>query len=123
MKRAEQVQATKAAVELRSTIRVYVKEFLYDSRWPIETLAQDRLTQYETRLLPEDREVREAAGRSSPYEVWLRLWNLAGEYKHEERAQEVAQELRDEGFDVEVVPRNSRNEHALRSYGTARLVS
>jgi hypothetical protein len=49
----------------------------------------------------------------------VRLWNVKGEWKDEEEAQEHARLLRGVGEhpEAEAVPRNSRREHVLRSYG------
>lgn len=124
--RAKTVQATKKSAELPSTWRVYRKEFLLDSRRITRREVMERFdTMYRGRV--EDRDVRfdEDLMRSRPYELWIRKWNLAGEFKHEAEAREHASIAESnawpEPIEVEVVPRNSRREHELKAYGIARL--
>jgi hypothetical protein len=118
--RAATVRATKKAAELRSTWRVYRKEFLLDSRHVTRHAAMERFDAvYRGRIENHDVRFDEDLIRSRPYEVWIRKWNLAGEFKHEIDAWEHAR--RQEDVETEVVPRNSRREHELKAYGVAKL--
>lgn len=124
--RAATVQATKKAAELPSTWRVYRKEFLLDSRHITRHEAMERYdTVYRGRVEAADARFDEDLIRSRPYELWVRRWNLAGEFKHEAEALEHANVVESnawpEAIEVEVVPRNSRREHELKAYGIARL--
>jgi hypothetical protein len=123
--RAATVQATKKAAELPSTYRVYRKEFLLDSRHVTRSEAMARFdVAYRGRVQPEDVRFDEDLIRSRPYELWIRRWNLAGEFKWEGQAWDHVERIKstDEGItDFDVVPRNSRREHELKSYGVAKL--
>ena len=123
--RAATVQATKKAAELQSTWRVYRKEFLLDSRHITRREAMERFDAvYRGRIADEDVRFDEDLIRSRPYEVWVRRWNLAGEFKWEGQAWDHVERIKatDEGItDFDVVPRNSRREHTLKAYGVAKL--
>lgn len=126
--RAATVAATKKTTELRSTYRVYRKEFLLDSRHITRHDAMERFdTMYRGRIEEHDVRFDEDLIRSRPYEVWIRKWNLAAEFKHESEAWEHARLIEStawpEPITVEVVPRNSRAEHTLKSYGVAKLAT
>jgi hypothetical protein len=126
MDRAKTVQATKKAAELPSTWRVYRKEFLLDSRHVTRHEAMERYdAMYRGRVEEWDARFDEDLVRSRPYELWVRKWNLAAEFKHEaaalEHASLVESNARPEPIAVEVVPRNSRREHELKAYGVAKL--
>jgi hypothetical protein len=122
--RAATVAATKKAAELQSTWRVYRKEFLLDSRHITRHDAMDRYDAvYRGRIEEQDVRFDEDLIRSRPYEVWVRKWNLAGEFKHEATALEHAAMSDLVVDEVEVVPRNSRREHELKSYGVAKLAT
>jgi hypothetical protein len=101
---------------------VYRKEFVFDSRHGTQHEAEMAfLGKYQGRVRPEDGDVRVDPIRESPFELWIRRWNLVGEYKHPEDADSKANELRVRGLEVMVVLRNSRGEHRLRSYGVVKL--
>jgi hypothetical protein len=115
--RAETVRATKST-ELPSTWRVYVKEWVFDSRHATRSAALKWFDSvYRGRFEEQDFRYDEDLSRTRPYELWLRRWNLSGEFKHQQQAEAHAA-TRD---DTEVVSRNSRREHELKAYGVAKL--
>lgn len=123
---AATVQATKKAAELPSTWRVYRKEFLLDSRHITRRAAMDRYeAMYKGRVSPGDFRFDEDLIRSRPYELWVKRWNLLGEFKHETEALAHASLVESEAWpkaiEVEVVSRNSRREHELKAYAVAKL--
>jgi len=119
--RAKTVEAVKKTAELRSTVRLYVKEFVFDSRFGTKGEAWARYdTVYLGRVGEGDSEFRLDPIRSLPHELWIRRWNLVGEYKNPEKADEAAAEIDGE---TKVVPRNSRAEHTLKNYGVVKLAT
>jgi hypothetical protein len=120
--RAKTVQATKKAAELPSTWRVYRKEFLLDSRHITRHEAMERYDAvYRGRVEEHDVRFDEDLVRSRPYELCIRKWNLAGEFKYEAAAWAHAAMIDLAADEVEVVSRNSRREHELKAYGVAKL--
>lgn len=108
--------------ELRSTVRVYAKSWVFDSRHVTEGEAHVvALAKFGGRLDPEDIAIRADEIRYEPWELWTRIWNVGGEFKYEDDANVRAEELRGAGFEVNVVDRNSREEHRLTSYGKVKL--
>ena len=120
--RPEVVSRVRRASELRSTVRVYRKEFLFDSRHETRHDAEMAVGTYRDRITPEDADVRVDPIRTRPFELWVRRWNVAGEYKDPIEAFLRAAHLHVAGLETQVVPRNSRAEHELRSYGVVKLV-
>ena len=110
--------------ELRSSFRVYRKEWRFDTRHDSPKGAWHRFEHtYANRLEKTDYEVREDSDRAKAFALWVRIWNVVGEYKEREDAEAVEASLRADGFqDVELVTRNSREEHRLRNYGKLKLV-
>jgi hypothetical protein len=114
----------KAGTELRSTVRVYRKEFLLRGFFRSEMEARAFAETFAGRVRPGDVETRFDEFRlSRPWGVWVRAWNVAGEYKDEGRAEARVRSMEHQGFETRVVDRNSRQEHELRSYGVVRLPS
>lgn len=101
---------------------MYRKEFLFEWRDAIREHLVIRFQEvYGGRIRDEDWEIRESVFRPSrPFELWIRRWNVFGEYKHESDAESAAERNRGR-YEVEVVPRNSRAEHILMQYGKVRL--
>lgn len=73
---------------------------------------------YMGRVLVEDIDVVPAPKPARSAQLKLRLWNLRGEFKHEDAAR--AHVAAGEG-EWEVVPRNSRADHQLRSYAVHKV--
>jgi hypothetical protein len=123
--KAEVVQATKN--EIQSTWRVYVKEWLQDdSDCTRESLEERFQAKYGGRLEDDDwRIVGDDEFPENPMEFFLqvRLWNVKGEWKYPDEAEEHARLLREVGGhpEAEAVARNSRREHVLMSYGKLML--
>jgi len=119
--KAEIVRETKN--EIQSTWRVYIKEWLRDdSDCTEESLTERFEAKYGGRLLDEDWRISgDDEFPSTPLEFFLeiRLWNVKGEWKDAVEAEEHARLLREVGGhpEAEAVPRNSRREHVLKSYG------
>ena len=113
-----------AVKELSSTIRVYMKEWLRDSRHPTRMGADYAAEKYEGRLHSGD--IRVDEDDDGTFLLMTRRWNVHSEWKHVELANSIVKELVKAGADpadVEAVPRNSRREHLINSYGTMRLAS
>lgn len=111
------VSATK---ELASTWRVYRKEWVFDSRhesFEAGLLHSDET--YQGRIEPEDIQLSPDNGGDGVV-VQVRRWNVAGEWKTHDRAIKHADSLKDR-FEVQVVARNSRQEHVLKQYGVLKL--
>ena len=117
--KAEVVQAAKN--EIQSTWRVYLKEWLIEaSDCTFDSLEKDTFEpKYGGRVLDEDWRIVAADEDELEYVLEVRLWNVKGEWKYEEEAQEHARLLREVGGHPEAVavPRNSRQEHVLKDYG------
>lgn len=117
---AETVRRTKSN-EIESTHRVYVKDWLINSRHSTaEDAARHASANLSGRVWPDDQRITEDFDGT-----WLletRLWNVSGEWKTEELADSHARALRESGVDeVETVARNSRREHVLAQYGVLML--
>jgi hypothetical protein len=121
MSRKEVVQATKDS-ELASTFRVYRLEFIFDSRHASSEAAMHRFElTYADRVKEEHWNLRENKTRTEPFELWVKKWNMVGQFKHREDAEAVAKEQEEQGFEVRTVDRNSREEHVLKNYGQVKL--
>lgn len=108
-----------AVVKIRETPdlwRVYCKEWWIVFACNTDGEAIDHYADnYQGRLEPEDwRSIEWAFGGRA---LELRLWNLKGEYKHRELADQLAATL----TDAVVVPRSSRDEQDLLGYGKRKL--
>jgi hypothetical protein len=109
--------------EIDSTVRVYKKEWLFEHRGTQQACEDYFAKVYEGRIHPQDKKV-ELEEWSGDYVLWINKWNVLAEWKDEARANRHAELLTEnlgEGADVRAVPRNSRQEHALRAYGTLLL--
>lgn len=124
MSTAELVHTTKGSREIGSTYRVYVKEWVFDSRHLShdEALNHYVLT-YEGRLGAGDSEIIKDFD-----ETWvlrLKLWNVAAEWKRVHLADRHAAALIEDEYaatdDIMVVPRNSKQEHTLKAYSILKL--
>lgn len=114
--KAEVVQATKQ--EIQSTWRVYVKEWLLDDSDCTRESLEDRFrAEYGGRVTDEDWRIYDE--EELEYFLEVRLWNVKAEWKYEDEANEHVRLLREVGGhpEAEAVPRNSRREHVLMSYG------
>lgn len=126
MSTAELVETTKVSRELGSTYRVYVKEWVFDSRHDSEAQALAHYVEtYEGRLQAGDSEI--VADFDNTFALRLRLWNVAAEWKREHLAEGFAAALVEDGralkADIQVVARNSRLEHSLKAYAVLKLPS
>lgn len=124
MSTAELVQSTKVSQELGSTFRVYVKEWVFDSRHLSHDEASSHyIVTYEGRLANGDAEI--SKDFDDTWVLKLNLWNVAAEWKREHLAEAYAKALVEDGRcssgDVQVVPRNSKLEHQLRAYSILKL--
>lgn len=108
--------------EIRSTYRVYVREFLLAAKGEEREVDETYSSRHEGRVRPEDAEKRTCA-ETGLTELHLRLWNVKAEWKDERLADAHLEEiLRDDPeAEAEVVVRNSRREHQLTSYGKLKL--
>lgn len=112
--------------ELKSTHRVYVKEWLPEIKSPSEGTVRDYFEhRYEGRIRDEDVEFGYDEEQELHY-LNLRLWNVKAEWKDEalalaHAAEIIGEQVNDQTPDVEVVARNSRKEHLLASYGKLKL--
>ena len=107
-----------AAKEIGSTWRVYVKQWLIDSRHDDEQGAAVAAQKYAGRLLEGDMFAVEDFDNS-----WLLMtkrWNVHSEWKYVTEATKVVEALAG-GEDVQLVARNSRDEHKLLQYGILRI--
>lgn len=108
------------AQELPSTWRVYTQDWGFYRRFSGEDEPEAEFdATFEGRVRAEDWEVRNDPEARNPWELWVRLWNVRGEWKTEALARQFAEGL--EG-DVRVVARNSKDEHVLRQYGVLKLI-
>lgn len=114
-------QSTVVSKELDSTWRVYAKVWLHLARRGTEAEAEKFSQQFVGRLLPED--LRVEPDTDGTWIVEGRCWNVLAEWKYEQSARGYADNLHLDGFDPEVVSRNSKREHELRAYGVLRLPS
>jgi hypothetical protein len=115
------IAETKKTREIASTHRVYRKEWLFDSRHRDVATAKEEASRYEGRLHDDD--IRfDTDNDTGECVVWTRRWNVAGEWKWSAHAEKHATALRKAGAEVEIVARNSRQEHRLRNYGVLKLV-
>lgn len=119
------VDAVKGVREIDTTRRVYVKEWLHDSRHPSEELAQHRLDDaYDGRLHDGDSRII-ASENGREHVLQTRRWNVSSEWKTEELALKAAASLTAGDYDsadVRVVVRNSRDEVELQDYGVKKLM-
>lgn len=109
--------------ELRSTYRVYVKQWTPIFKAYDEQDVQVHFnSKYAGRVLDSDWEMRFIAN-DYLHVLSLRLYTTKAEWKDERLAEAHKVEiLKDEpDADVEVVARNSRREHVLNSYGKLKL--
>lgn len=115
------VQAVHASRETPSTFRVYRKEWLFDSRHPSQESALEHFnTVFRGRLADGDWEVRpDDNGRD--HVLWIRTWNVAGEWKWQPQAEVHKAQLVGEGYEALVVVRNSRAEHLLTLHGVVKM--
>lgn len=123
---AELVAAAKATREIDSTYRVYVREWLHEARYGSkEAAVAKHEAKYAGRLRDEDWRIeKDPEDGSYVYEV--RRWNVTSEWKYPEDAAGHMAALIADGMsedEIEVVPRNSKREHTLRSYGVLKLAA
>jgi hypothetical protein len=115
--------------ETDSTSRVYVFEWMHDSRHRTAEQAAERVqTRYQGRLREGDWDIlMDNEGGVVTHVVRIKHWNVAAEFKHAWQAEQWAEILPEERqvdpVNVKVVPRNSRTEHQLRSYGQLKLLA
>lgn len=122
---ADIVRQTKQ--EITSTVRVYRKEWMWESRHPTEEIAWAYFKEaFGGRLHPDDVRVEyDPELTRAPYFLLLRRWNVHTEWKDASLAKRHAELLVEEDPEtvVEVVSRNSRREHKLKAYGVLKLPS
>jgi hypothetical protein len=119
--KAEVVAATKQ--EIKSTWRVYVREWLVEFRDCSEETVQDYFNErFKGRVTEDDWSIAEDSEDFS-YVLRLRLYNVKAEWKEEAEAREHERLLQATmpELEAEAVPRNSRREHVLKSYGKLML--
>lgn len=120
MEKSELVRQTKAAKEIESSFRLYIREWIYVGRHPIEEESnQDLNAMFGGRVRPED--MQTVKDWDGSWLMMVRRWNLAAEVKTEVLAAEFLDALMSEGYEAQMVGRNSRAEHSLVQYGVTLL--
>lgn len=123
--RGVMAEARKAA-EIDTTTRVYRKDWLFDTRHTTEEGARIHFaTKYAGRIIDDDWRITPAPIGPGVY-LEIRKWNILGEFKTQELAEEFVQTNRavvPDTEDVRIVTRNSRDEHLLMDYGVKKLVN
>lgn len=119
------VAATRSS-EIASTWRVYVRTWVFDSRWStLEDANAHYEKTYSGRLIDGGWTVSEDP-EDGTWVLWVHTWTVDSEWKRENFARAWATAIVTErGIvpedNVEVVERNSRREHVLASYGLMKL--
>lgn len=108
--------------ETRSTWRVYAKQWVFDSRHDSEEAAtQHGASEYADRLDADELQVVVDDLDGETYVLLTNRWGVVAEWKYEDRArawaQAWAEDFKGTVAAVEVVERNSREEHALLQHG------
>lgn len=111
-----------AKKELDNTCRVYKKEWLFEFRGTEAECEAHFAKVYEGRIYPTDKRIR-LEEWSGDYILECHKWNVLAEWKAQDLADRHVELVIGEEPDAEVkaVPRNSRTEHALASYGILKL--
>ena len=112
--------------ETRSTYRVYVKQWLFDSRHDTEVDALAYATKtYEERLAADEVQIKPDDLDGATWVVWTHRWSVAAELKYATGAELWSDAIKDDfglvGENVKVIERNSRAEHELLQHGVLKV--
>lgn len=112
----------KAKSEIDSTVRVYVKEWLFTKRGTQAECQEYFEKTYAGRIYRDDMKV-ELEEWSGDYILYLKQWNARAEWKQMELGERHVELIKQTEGDVEAqaVARNSRTEHNLLAYGKLKL--
>lgn len=120
------IQEQVRMMDTQDTYKVYVKDWLHKHTGSAEECNAVFAEKFEGRVEDGDWKIEPPFDGSRYAWLQLRLWNVAGEYKQQDHAEEsvpyVMQQFGVPAEDVRVVGRNSRDEVLLNDYGVKKLV-